>query len=75
MTGDVLGAETRFRIARGPDTVRAADLAFVSAERVPADRGEHAFFDLAPDLVSEVVSPLDRAVDVLAWIAAGVRLV
>lgn len=77
--GDVLGAETGFRIARDPDTVRAADLAYVAAARVPADRDERAYFDLAPDLVVEVVSPSERAADVLdkalLWVSAGVRLV
>ena len=45
----------------------------VSQARVPG------FPALAPDLVAEVVSPYDRAVEVsgkaLAWLDAGVRLV
>lgn len=77
--GDVLGAETGFLLARDPDTVRAPDLAFVAADRVPADVRERAYFELAPDLVVEVVSPSDSAAEVLdkalAWTDAGVRLV
>jgi Uma2 family endonuclease len=76
--GRVLGAETGFQIARDPDTVRAPDVAFVRAERVPAalPRG---FFEGAPDLAVEVLSPGDRASEVNAkvqdWLDAGCRLV
>jgi Uma2 family endonuclease len=76
--GDVLAAETGFVLRRAPDTVRAPDVAFVSAGRVPqgAARG---FAELAPDLVVEVVSSWDRASEVAskaeAWLDAGVRLV
>ncbi len=77
--GDVLGAETGFRIAIDPDTVLAPDVAFVGADRVPADTTSQAFLDLAPDLVVEVISPSDRAGAVAEnaarWLAAGVRLV
>lgn len=76
--GRVFAAETGFTIGRTPDTVRAPDVAFVSAERlpVPAPRG---FAELAPDLAVEVLSPDDRAGDVLEkvadWLNAGTRLV
>ncbi len=76
--GELFAAETGFRLRRDPDTVRAPDVAFVGADRV-ADAGVPGFPALAPDLVAEVVSPSDRAVDVvgkaLAWLDAGVRLV
>jgi len=77
-TGRVTGAETGFQIARNPDTVRAPDVAFVRAERVPAalPRG---FFPGPPDLAVEVLSPDDRAGEVLAkvrdWLEAGCRAV
>lgn len=77
--GRVVGAETGFLISRGPDTVRAPDAAFVAAERLPPRHERHRFAELAPDLVVEVVSPSDRAVEVtekaFAWLAAGVPLV
>lgn len=77
--GAVVGAETGFRIARDPDTVRAPDAAFVSADRLPSAEEQQRFPDLAPDLVVEVVSPSDRATDVteeaLSWLAAGSLLV
>lgn len=76
--GVLLGAETGFQIARDPDTVRAPDVAFVSADRVPATpvRG---FLPGAPDLAVEVLSPDDRAGEVLSkvrdWLEAGCRRV
>ena len=76
--GDVVGAETGFTLRRNPDTVRAADAAFISTARMPP-RGGTGFAELAPDLVVEVLSPSDRAGEVRAktadWIDAGVRLV
>jgi Uma2 family endonuclease len=76
--GEVFTAETGFVLRRDPDTVRAPDVAFVRAERVPQARVP-GFPAMAPDLVAEVVSPYDRAVEVsgkaLAWLDAGVRLV
>lgn len=76
--GDVLAAETGFTLERNPDTVRAPDVAFVRAERVPAPR-PRGFAEMAPDLAVEVLSPEDRPGEVLskvgAWLRAGTRLV
>ncbi len=76
--GYATGAETGFRIRRHPDTVRAPDVAFVARERSPG-RPTRAFFEGAPDLAVEVVSPTDRWSDVQAqaqeWLAAGCRMV
>lgn len=75
--GRVFAAETGFRLARDPDTVRAADFAFVAKSRCPAKLPK-GYLDLAPDLVAEVVSPNDDPDQVQAkvrdWIDAGVRL-
>lgn len=74
----VLVAETGFTLARDPDTVRGPDLAILSRERVPEPE-PRGFLELAPDLVVEVLSPSDRAGEVLAkvadWLNAGTRLV
>ena len=77
--GAVAGAETGFRLTRQPDTVRAPDVSFIAAHRLPSDEDEQErFLELAPDLVVEVVSPSDRAAEVtekaLAWLDAGVAL-
>jgi Uma2 family endonuclease len=51
--GEVVSAETGFVLRRGPDTVRAPDVAFVRAGReVRAD----PFVEGAPDVVVEVLS-------------------
>jgi Uma2 family endonuclease len=76
--GTLFGAETGFQIGRNPDTVRAPDVAFVRAERVPA-KLPRGFFPGPPDLAVEVLSPDDRAGEVLAevqdWLEAGCRAV
>ena len=76
--GIVTGAETGFQIGRHPDTVRAPDVAFIRAERVSAEP-MMGFFPGPPDLAVEVLSPNDRADEVLAkvqdWLAAGCRAV
>ena len=76
--GVVLGAETGFVIASNPDTVRAPDAAFIRADRV-SDGLPQGFFPAAPDLAVEVLSPDDRASEVLAkvedWLGAGCRAV
>jgi Uma2 family endonuclease len=77
--GRVLAAETGFALA--PGHVRAADVAFVRAERVPSrdDAERRKYWRLAPDLVGEVVSPSQSRADMeetaRAWLAAGTRLV
>jgi Uma2 family endonuclease len=71
-------AETGFQIARDPDTVRAPDVGFVLSEREPGEPVK-GYFPGPPDLAVEVLSPDDRASEVLAkvrdWLAAGCRRV
>ena len=78
--GKVCAAETGFRIATNPDTVRAPDAAFVSQARLDAcSDDKSAFLPLAPDLVVEVVSPNDVFAEVEAkasqWLNAGSKTV
>ena len=76
--GQLFAAETGFTLARGPDTVRAPDIAFIRRARLP-DPEPVGFPDLAPDLVVEVLSPSDRPGEVLAkvadWLSADVPLI
>ena len=76
--GAVFAAETGFKLASDPDTVRAPDVAFVAQDRLPP-RETRGYPALAPDLVVEVLSPDDRPGEVLAkvgdWLSAGSRLV
>jgi len=76
--GKVLTADAGFTIRRNPDTVRAPDVSFVRRERLPR-RGHKGYFDGAPDLAVEVISPSDRKSEVIAkaneWLAAGAQSV
>ena len=76
--GGVYAAETGFKLATDPDTVRAPDIAFVTRERLPPP-STTGYPALAPDLAVEVLSPGDRPGPVLAkvadWLSAGTRLV
>jgi Uma2 family endonuclease len=76
--GIVAGAEGGYYLERNPDTVRAPDVSFVASSRVP--RGKRpGFFDGAPDLAIEVLSPSDTTAEVAektrTWLAAGCRAV
>jgi len=62
--GVVFGAETGFVLARGPDVVRGADVAFVRANRIPASGMPKKFWEGAPDLAVEVISPGDSLEEV-----------
>ncbi len=77
--GQGFGAETGFKIASDPDTVRAADIAFVRRERIPETGIPKNFWPLATDLAVEVLSPGDTYEEVEEkvedWLGAGVRAV
>ena len=76
--GSVLAAETGFKLFSNPDTVRAPDVAFIRADRVPSPP-PRGFPAMAPDLAVEVLSPDDRPGELLKkvadWLNAGVLLV
>ncbi|MBI5304335.1 MAG: Uma2 family endonuclease [Chloroflexi bacterium] len=76
--GRVSGGEVGIFIRRMPDTVRGADIVFISNERL-ANRGKSGFLDVAPDLIVEVLSPDDRWNQVTRkledYFSIGVRLV
>lgn len=74
--GGYVGVEAGFMLARDPDTVRAPDVAYVAAARIPAGGVPEGFWPLAPDLAVEVVSPAEAADEVRekvrSYLAAGV---
>lgn len=76
--GSVYTADAGFILGRGPDTVRAPDVAFVRKERMESEP-ERGYWELAPDLVVEVVSPSESADDlqekVTDYLSAGTRLI
>lgn len=75
--GDVVGAETGFRLA--DDILRAPDCAFVSRARLSTLQTPEKYLPFPPDLADEVVSPGDSAADVRDKVdlyrAAGTRLI
>jgi len=77
--GVVCAAETGFLIARDPDTVRAADVAFLADDQVATASETDSYWPGAPTLAVEVVSPHDLYTEVDAkvsdWLDAGTRMV
>ncbi len=64
-------------LRRNPDSVRIPDVSFVTRDRVPPGGIPEGFWEGAPTLAVEVVSPEDRAADLYAkaheYVAAGTR--
>lgn len=77
--GSVTGGDTGFLLTTNPDTVRAPDVAFVRREQVPARGTQRGYFQGAPDLAVEVISPNDLYTEVdekvAEWLEHGTRLV
>ena len=80
--GVVTAAETGFILHTNPDgrdTVRAPDVGFISKARIPEEGLPEGYFQGAPDLAVEVVSPGDSHQDVeqkvLDYLDAGTKLI
>jgi Uma2 family endonuclease len=73
--GVVLGGQAGIYTRRNPDTVRGADVLFISHERY-ARCGPLVFLDVAPELIVEIRSPDDRPGEAMKkireYLAAGV---
>ncbi|MCA9980979.1 MAG: Uma2 family endonuclease [Anaerolineales bacterium] len=54
--GEVMVGEIGMFIRRNPDTIRAADVLFISKERF-AQASDDSYLDVPPELVVEVLSP------------------
>ena len=54
--GHVLAGEAGFIVRRGPDTVRGADVAFISYRRLPKDTQITGFLEAPAELIIEVLS-------------------
>lgn len=77
--GKVLVGAVGIFAGRSPDTVRGADVAFISNERYERLDSKRGFLKVPPDLVVEVLSPHDSQADLAQklreYFAVGVRLV
>ena len=76
--GTILGT-SGYHLEWNPDTVRAPDVSFISAARLPPDQVPAGYPTLAPDLAVEVLSPSERPgarrEKLQDYFAAGTRLV
>jgi Uma2 family endonuclease len=76
--GRVLGGEVGIYTGRDPDTVRGADVAFISNERLTQVQSE-SYLDVAPELIVEVLSPDDSWSEVNEkleeYFAIGVQMI
>lgn len=76
--GRVASNDSWVKTRGGPDTVRGADIAFWSYERLPKGAIPDGLIPAAPDLVIEVRSPSERWTDIfgkmLEYLKAGVRV-
>ncbi len=76
--GEVLVGQVGIYTARRPDTVRGADVAYISNERLARVQSS-SYLDVAPELVVQVLSPDDRwgeLMDKLSeYFAVGVQVV
>lgn len=61
--GETQGGEVGVYTRRDPDTVRGADVLFISSQRLQQVKSE-SYLDVAPELIVEVLSPNDRWLDV-----------
>jgi len=77
--GRVVICNSSILLARDPDTVRGADIAYYSYERVPKGPLPAGFLPVSPEVVFEVLSPNDRWSEVHAkvadYVSAGVLVV
>ena len=77
--GYVCSAGTGFKITQKPDTVRAPDAAFVKQSAIEEKGIPKGYWEGAPDLTVEVISPSDTYTEVAEkvdeWLNAGCAMV
>ena len=77
--GGYVGVEVGYILARDPDTVRIPDVSYVRPTRIPKTGVPKTYWQLAPDLAVEVVSPSETANEVqdkvTDYLASGTSMV
>lgn len=77
--GRARSGEVSIVLSRNPDTVVAADAAFLTNDQIPSQRSREGYLETIPALIVEVRSKNDTntkvADKVAAYLAAGARLV
>jgi Uma2 family endonuclease len=77
--GHLIGGETGIYTNRNPDTVRGVDMAFITFERLAKRDKTLAYLDVAPDWITEVLSPSNTEAEVheklVEYFAINVRMV
>ena len=66
--GEILTGEVGIYTRRNPDSVRGADVAYISNERFSQVQSR-SYLDVAPELIVEVLSPDDRWSDIMDKLA------
>jgi Uma2 family endonuclease len=78
-SGGYVAVEAGYILAREPDTVRGPDVLYVRPDRIPSGGVPQGFWNIAPDLAVEVVSPSESAEDIREkvrdYLEAGTPLV
>ena len=76
--GTLTASDSGVWLERDPDTVRAPDIAFFSAEKMPFATRVSGYSEVVPDLVVEAASPGDSFREIndkaLMWLGFGVRV-
>lgn len=77
--GEVLTAETGFRLFTDKKTVRVPDISFLSNEKLAGIKNVNKFYEGTPDLAIEVISLSETYSDVQSkledYLSAGVKMV
>jgi Uma2 family endonuclease len=67
--GHLLANDAGILTQQDPDTVRGADVCYISFEKLPPGPLPDRYLDVPPDIVFEVLSPTDRRAIVLKKVA------
>jgi Uma2 family endonuclease len=77
--GHVMGNDSFVKVESDPETVRGADVLFISYERLPKGPVPDGVLDVIPELVVEVVSPTNLWTELFGkvgeYLKAGVKVV